>query len=148
MFDALGVTRVLRERFPRRVSVDVPERVACAKDLWQRHLIGLQNGSAVDSARLPAAVVHPETTDDVVALVALARREGLPLVPFGAGSGVCGGIQCDPRTIVVDTKRMTARRVLDAGPCLAVGPGAMGITLEEALEREGRTLGHFPSSIL
>lgn len=148
MAEAPDIPRLLGERFRRRVSVDVPERVACARDLWQRHLIALQNGPAVDTNRLPAAVVRPESTDEVVALVALARREGLSLVPFGAGSGVCGGIECDPRTVVVDTKRMSAARRLDAGPRLAVGPGAMGITLEESLEREGFTLGHFPSSIL
>lgn len=130
------------------MSVDVPERVACARDLWQRHLIALQQGPAVDPARLPAAVMHPETTEDVVALVTLARREGFPLVPFGAGSGVCGGIECGTRTVVVDTKRMHAARFLDAGPRLAVGPGAMGITLEESLARDGFTLGHYPSSIL
>ncbi|HEX6764223.1 MAG TPA: FAD-dependent oxidoreductase, partial [Polyangiaceae bacterium] len=148
MSAAPDVARLLIERFRRRVNLDVPERVACARDLWQRHLIGVQEGAAVDPSRLPAAVVSPETTEDVVSLVALARREGLPLVPFGAGSGVCGAIECDPRTVVVDTKRMRAARRLEAGPALAVGPGAMGITLEESLEREGFTLGHFPSSIL
>ncbi len=148
MAEASDIPRLLGERFRRRVSVDVPERVACARDLWQRHLIALQNGPAVDAERLPAAVVRPESTDEVVALVALARQEGIPLVPFGAGSGVCGGIECGPRTVVVDTKRMSAARYLEQGPRLAVGPGAMGITLEESIGREGFTLGHFPSSIL
>ena len=32
--------------------------------------------------------------------------EGVPLVPFGAGSGVCGGILPDPRTVVLDLKRL------------------------------------------
>lgn len=140
--------RLLHERFRRRVSVSVPERVACARDLWQRHLVTLQHESAVDPKRLPAAVVSPETAEEVAELVTLARREGLPLVPFGAGSGVCGGIECDPRTIVVDTKRMSAFRVLEAGPRLAVGPGALGVTLEDELARRGVTIGHFPSSIL
>jgi alkyldihydroxyacetonephosphate synthase len=146
--NAPDIARLLTERFRRNVSVDLPERVACARDLWQRHLIALQNGPAVDPARLPAAVMHPETTEDVVALVTLARREGFPLVPFGAGSGVCGGVECNPRTVVLDTKRMHASRFLDAGPSLAVGPGAMGISVEETLAKRGFTLGHFPSSIL
>jgi len=61
---------------------------------------------------------------------------------------VCGGIECDPRTVVVDTKRMSTHRVLDAGPRLVVGPGALGITLEETLQKRGFTVGHFPSSIV
>jgi alkyldihydroxyacetonephosphate synthase len=146
--EGTDVARLLSERFRRSVRLDVPERLACAKDLWQRHLIALQHGPAVDPARLPAAVVRPKDAGEVAALVALARSEGFPLVPFGAGSGVCGGIACGPRTVVVDTKRMVTARYLEEGPRLAVGPGAMGISLEESVERRGFTLGHFPSSIL
>ena len=43
-------------------------------------------------------------------LVAFARAEGMPLVPFGAGSGVCGAVLPDARTIVVDLKRMATTR--------------------------------------
>jgi alkyldihydroxyacetonephosphate synthase len=97
--------------------------------------------------RLPAAVVRPESTDEVLELVELARREGLGLVPYGAGSGVCGAVECGPRTLVVDTKRLRDFTLTDAGT-LRVGPGALGIALETELARRGLTIGHFPSSIL
>src|SRR3712207_3242925 len=80
-------------------------------------------------------------------LAELAARLGFALVPFGAGSGVCGGVQPDARTVVVDLKRFTTRRVLP-GPVLEVGAGALGITLEEELLADGYTTGHYPSSIL
>jgi alkyldihydroxyacetonephosphate synthase len=79
--------------------------------------------------------------------VALATREGIPLAPFGAGSGVCGGTLPDDRTIVVDMKRMGRTRVLSPS-VIEVQAGAMGIRLEEDLQHAGHTLGHFPSSIL
>jgi alkyldihydroxyacetonephosphate synthase len=127
------------------VSITLPDRLAGSRDLWQRKLIEAQHGSGVP-AELPLGVVRPETAEDVAALVSVARREGVPLVPFGAGSGVCGAIGPDARTLVVDTKRM--RTVERRGDALVVGPGTLGILLEESLARKALTLGHFPSSIL
>ncbi len=95
----------------------------------------------------PACVVWPESVEHVVALVGFARREGVSLVPFGAGSGVCGGTVPSARQVVVDLKRFADHRVL-TGPELDVGAGAMGITLEERLLEAGYTAGHYPSSIL
>ncbi len=138
-----GLSRPLRAR----AKTNLAERVACARDLWQRRLLEVQHDGAVSSERLPAAVVSPESAAEVEELVALARREGLAIVPFGGGSGVCGAIECGPRTLVLDTKRMRAFRVTDERT-LVVGPGALGIALEETLARRGYTIGHFPSSIL
>jgi len=123
----------------------LPDRIAGARDLWQRRLIEVQHGRAVPD-ELPAAILRPETAEDVAVIVDVARAEGIPLVPFGAGSGVCGAITTDARTFVVDTKRLAGfeRR----GDVLHVGPGALGLPLEQALSREGVTIGHFPSSIL
>ena len=139
--------RTLSRPLRARVSTTVPDRVAGARDLWQRRLLEVQHGAAVVAERLPGAVVRPESTEEVAELVELARREGLGLVPYGAGSGVCGAIECGPRTLVVDTKRLREFRVTDAGT-LRVGPGALGISLESELGRRGLTIGHFPSSIL
>jgi alkyldihydroxyacetonephosphate synthase len=70
-------------------------------------------------------------------------------VPFGAGSGVCGGVLPGVDALVVDLKRMSRIRALDpAAPLVDVEAGHMGVPLERALGRAGFTLGHFPSSIL
>lgn len=92
-------------------------------------------------------MVWPESAEDVARIVELAAREGTPLAPFGAGSGVCGGTLPDDRTVVVDMKRMSRARRLSPS-VLEVEAGAMGIRLEEDLQQAGHTLGHFPSSIL
>jgi alkyldihydroxyacetonephosphate synthase len=140
-----GVLSALPARLRRQVSTTLPDRLAGSRDLWQRTLIETQHGSGL-AGELPLGVARPETAEDVAALVELARREGMPLVPFGAGSGVCGAIAPDARTLVVDTKRM--RSVERRGDVLVVGPGTLGILLEESLARKALTLGHFPSSIL
>ena len=73
----------------------------------------------------------------------------MPLVPFGAGSGVCGAVLPEEDSRVVDLKRLARIRAIDPdAPLVEVEAGHMGIDLENALEREGFTAGHFPSSIL
>jgi alkyldihydroxyacetonephosphate synthase len=80
--------------------------------------------------------------------VRFAAERGVPIVPYGAGSGVCGGVLPTPETIVVDMKRM--RRFLDVNGDLLtarVEAGIIGQHLEDGLAARGFTLGHFPSSI-
>jgi len=69
-------------------------------------------------------------------------------VPYGAGSGVCGGISPDDRTILIDVKRMDDidRVDPDTLTCSA-GAGIIGQNLEDQLNAKGYTFGHFPSSI-
>ena len=40
----------------------------------------------------PGWVVRPASIEDVRRVVLLATERGIPLIPFGLGSGVCGGI--------------------------------------------------------
>jgi alkyldihydroxyacetonephosphate synthase len=49
---------------------------------------------------------------------------------------------------VLDLKYLADYSIDEQAPLIDIGPGAMGITLEESLERRGLTIGHFPSSIL
>lgn len=95
----------------------------------------------------PAAIIWPETLEHVQAVVRWARAGGVALVPFGAGSGVCGAVLPQPDHVLVDLKRFSSFSVRP-GPVLDVGAGALGISLEEALLEGGYTIGHYPSSIL
>ena len=128
-------------------SASSPDRIAYARDLWPRHHLDVAAGRIAEHR--PALVVWPNDTAEVAAVVRFCAAEGVPLVPFGAGWGVCGGVLPDPRTVVLDLKRMERWRRLDAdAPTVEVEAGAMGIRLEEDLQARGFTAGHFPSSIL
>ena len=130
-----------------RASIDPADQVAYARDLWPRHHMEVRAGRVAEDR--PALIVWPESTHDVQAVVRWAAERRVPLVPFGAGSGVCGGVSPTSEVVVVDLKRMARWRHLDeAAPTLDVEAGALGLPLEEALVRRGFTLGHFPSSIL
>jgi alkyldihydroxyacetonephosphate synthase len=145
----VSIRSLLAERLPGlRASDSLADRTVYARDSWQRSLVELGEGRLPGGGRTPGAVCWPKSTEDVAATVELGRREGLELVPFGAGSGVCGGIAGGERTLVVDLKHMGEHAIAPDRSRLSVGPGATGITLENELQQRGCTIGHFPSSIL
>src|SRR5260370_26012554 len=131
----------LTSAMPGRVSTTAPVRVAYARDLWPRGLITLSGGSPAPHP--PDAVVWPTSTEEVAAIVRAAARTGTPLVPFGAGSGVCGGTLPVRGGIVVDVKRMGAIVEIDARAGAAtVEAGILGQHLQHPLNRQEPTLGH------
>lgn len=129
-----------------RLSTTPPDRTAYARDLWPRSQLDRLAG---DPTEPPLAVVWPTSVHEVAAIVKLCARRGVPIVPFGAGSGVCGGARAIPGGIVVDLKRLKRIRRIDrAAMVVEVEAGFIGERFERTLERHGLTLGHFPSSIL
>ncbi len=130
-----------------RVSVAPADRVSYARDAWPRTLIAIQHG--VVAPNPPDLVVWPESTDEVVKVVRLANELRVPIVPYGAGSGVAGGAQAIRGGIVLDTKRMSRMVSLDEQDLSATfEAGLNGDHVEHELVRRGYTLGHFPSSIM
>ncbi|MCC6805955.1 MAG: FAD-binding oxidoreductase [Deltaproteobacteria bacterium] len=129
-----------------QVSVRAIDRRHVATDQWPAALLAYRQHAPLD---LPICVVSPESAADVQAIVAIAIKHKIGIVPYGTGSGVVGGAWAEPDAITVDFKRM--RKVLsidrDRLVCEAEG-GIVGIHLENHLRRHGLTLGHFPSSII
>ena len=130
-----------------KCSDRAPDRISYARDLWPRHHLAVRAGRIAEHR--PAAIAWPETTEQVVEIVRWCAREGVSLVPYGAGSGVCGAVLPTPTTLVMDLKRMRQwRRFEPERGELDVEAGVLGIRLEEDLQAKGYTVGHFPSSIL
>ncbi|MEN8181550.1 MAG: FAD-binding oxidoreductase [Myxococcota bacterium] len=100
----------------------------------------------------PDAVVYPPDEGAVAAVLRVASRESLAVVPVGGGTSVVGGIE--PRlapgqagAIALDTTRMDALLRLDEESGLATfQAGIDGPDLERSLAARGYTLGHFPQS--
>jgi alkyldihydroxyacetonephosphate synthase len=114
--------------------------------MWPRVLIGIRAGQL--PTERPHAVVWPESEREVAAVVRVARELGMPIVPYGGGSGVCGGAVPILGGITVDTKRMNQLGSVDREEMLCdVEAGMNGERFERELNRRGYTLGHFPSSI-
>ncbi len=97
----------------------------------------------------PDVVVWPSSVEDLSVLIKLAAKHQIPVIPFGGGSGVCGGTLPMGGGMIVDMKRMRKLLKLDAANLLVTAEtGIMGMHLENELQRKGYTLGHFPSSIV
>ncbi|MBN2359533.1 MAG: FAD-binding oxidoreductase [Deltaproteobacteria bacterium] len=136
---------LLAAEFPAsRFSLRDVDRWAYGRDLSTQSLIRVRVGAELDR---PAAVVWPEDESEIATLVHLARQHRLALVPFGAGSGVVGGIAGGARAVMVDLKRLDAIELDAKRRICSAGAGVIGEQLERWLNERGWSLGHFPSSI-
>ena len=130
----------------QQVRTSFPDRLAYQNDCWPRGII-LSRGRRLNH-HLPSAIVQPESEEEVVEIVRWAAGEGVAVVPFGAGSGVCAGAVADSESIVVDLKRLDDLIEIDAdNRTVRAGPGIIGMDLETYLNDAGWTMGHYPSSL-
>ncbi len=128
-----------------RGSVDDLDRLSYARDMWPLALLWVRQGRTPPP---PDAVVWPSTDEEVSNVIALARRRRFAVIPYGAGSGVCGGTWALDGGVTLDLKRFDSIGEVDAATrSVEVGAGVLGETLERRLNARGYTLGHFPSSI-
>ena len=95
----------------------------------------------------PSAVVFPSTSEQVSAIVALARGAGLPVVPRGAGTGLSGGALATEGGILLVMTRMKRILELDLENRIAVvEPGLVNLELSKAVARHGLYYAPDPSS--
>jgi D-lactate dehydrogenase (cytochrome) len=86
----------------------------------------------------PDAVVYAESTDDVVAAVALCRAHKVPVIPYGAGSSLEGHLLAVQGGVSVDVSRMSAVVSINAEDLTAtVQAGVTRKQLNEAIRSEG-----------
>jgi len=97
----------------------------------------------------PMAVVLPETTEEVAAILAFLHREGVRIVPRGAGTSLSGGALPMADAVVVGMMRMN--RILDidyADRCAVVQAGVTNIGITDAVRGRGFFYAPDPSSQL
>ncbi len=97
-------------------------------------------------------VVWPREEREVAEVLKLAVRLNLAVIPIGGGSSVTGGLEPlgaerYAGVVSLDLARMNRLLKVDPTSLLAVAQAGMqGPELEEALNSQGYTLGHFPES--
>jgi len=93
------------------------------------------------------AVIRPGSTEEVAAAVKLCMHHGVPIVPQGGNTGLCGGATPDDsgRAVVLSTARLTAVRNLDtANDTVTVEAGCILQAVQEAAAAADRL---FPLSL-
>ena len=87
---------------------------------------------------LPDLVVMPASTAEVVAVVMVANKYGIPITPRGAGAGLCDGATPFKRGIIVDIKRMCEiLEIDDEDMTVTVQPGVNMMELNKVLRPLG-----------
>lgn len=99
----------------------------------------------------PDVVARPTEEAEVVALLDWAADADIAVVPFGGGSSVVGGVECDGAGYagVLSLDLTAMDRVLEVdrvSRAARIQAGALGPVLEAQLRPSGHTLRHFPQS--
>ena len=105
-------------------------------------------GAEDSFGRLADVVARPGSTEDVSEVLKLANASGIPVVPFGAGTGVMGATVPAMGGIVLDLQRMS--QILAINPTDMTAEVEAGVVLEDlenALALQGLMPGHDPYSV-
>jgi len=99
--------------------------------------------------QVPLAVVLPETTEQVAAVLAFLHRNGVRIVPRGAGTSLSGGALPMADSVVVGLMRMNRILEIDyADRCATVQAGVTNVGITQAVSAEGFFYAPDPSSQL
>lgn len=99
-------------------------------------------------AHPPEVVVTPRTAEEIAAIVKLANREGIPITPRGAGSGLSGGAVPLYGGIVLLSDRQN--KILDVdleNMMVVVEPGVITADINEHLRGTGFFYAGYPMSL-
>ncbi len=128
------------------VSTSPAHLITYGSDMWPKYQVYKLMGRFGEHP--PDAVIWPTDEARLGQVMHLLNEHQVPVIPAGGLSGVCGGTLPLNRGVVLDMKRMNRVLRLDRSAAVVeVEAGILGEVLEEWLNEQGYTLGHFPSSI-
>jgi FAD/FMN-containing dehydrogenase len=94
---------------------------------------------------IPDCVVTPERINHIQLVVKLARKFGIPIVPYGGGTGLMGAAVASKGGIIVDLRKMNRIVVMDAtDKAITAEAGIILEKLSRALNKRGLMLAHDP----
>ena len=97
--------------------------------------------------QVPMIVVLPRTTDEVSAALKILHGLQLPVVPWGAGTGLSGGALPLSDGVTIALSKMSRILEIDLDNCCAVlQPGATNLRITQAVQAEGFYYAPDPSS--
>lgn len=147
-FDAVAAT-VPASRLPAHplVSTEAGVRVRHARGQSLPDWLAMRSGAM---GPFPDGVAEPVSGAQVRELLDYARQHDIVVIPYGGGTSVAGHINPLPLAkpvLTLSLARMNGLIALDRESQIAtIGAGATGPRVEELLNAQGYTLGHFPQS--
>lgn len=143
------IAKVPATRLPEHplVELDGETRVRHARGQSMPDVLSLRSGE-VDT--FPDGVAFPRSSHEVRELLQYAEKNEIAVIPYGGGTSVVGHINPEAGekpVLTIDMSNMNQLIALDRESQIAIfGAGTPGPLVEEQLQREGYTLGHFPQS--
>jgi alkyldihydroxyacetonephosphate synthase len=129
---------------PGAVETGVEQLRAASVDRFKKYTAvhGIYDGP------IPAAIVYPESTTDVAAVLRFAEENLVNVVPRTGRTATEGGLETVVAdSLVVDGSRMNAIVAIDPVDMMATAQCGVRLQeLEETLRAQGLTTGHSPQS--
>ncbi len=132
-----------------RITTDTFERIIHSRGKSYLDTLALRSG---DVRCFPDLVIYPKTKEEVIEIVRWAHINNVAIIPFGGGTSVVGGVNAQKDSehigiITLDMREMNRIINIDKKSRVACAEsGIEGPSLEEQLQKEGFTLGHYPQS--
>jgi alkyldihydroxyacetonephosphate synthase len=125
----------------------VPEAQARRDYAADKYWLAIAAEGAGQPLSRPDVAVKPNTAVEVAEIVKVANRLGVPITPWGGGSGVQGAANADQGGIVMDMRRMNRVRILDEKSLVCVAEaGVVCREFEADLNEKGLSFTHYPAS--
>lgn len=128
------------------ISTDYVHKIVYGKDYW---LISNQMTLRGKTPALPDIIIWPRTKEHISEVLQYANKQSppIPVIPFGEGSGVVGGLIPIKGGIMVDMKYFDHIEINKTNMTATIGTGVNGKNLERYLNERGLRMGHIPQSL-
>jgi alkyldihydroxyacetonephosphate synthase len=130
----------------KNISTRDADRIAYGRDAFQLKVMQYRLPSILKQP-LPDYVVWVESVDQVSNILKFANEKKVPVIPYGGGAGVNGGIVPLTGGISLDLKKLKRMELHEEANYVLCQAGVIGQHLENFLNQKGYTLGHLPSSL-
>ncbi|MHA1270932.1 MAG: FAD-binding oxidoreductase [Candidatus Helarchaeota archaeon] len=130
----------------KNVSIKEADKIAYGRDAFPLKIMQYRLPSILEGP-FPDYIVWVESVDQISKILKLANESKTPVIPYGGGAGVNGGIVPLTGGIVIDLKKLRRIEINEKSNYVLCQAGVMGQDLENFLNKKGFTLGHLPSSL-
>ena len=130
----------------KNVSIKEADKIAYGRDAFPLKIMQYRLPSILDGP-FPDYIVWVESVEQVSQVLKYANEKKIPLIPYGGGAGVNGGVVALTGGIVLDLKKLRRIEINIESNYVLCQAGVMGQDLENFLNKKGYTLGHLPSSL-
>ncbi|MHA1229688.1 MAG: FAD-binding oxidoreductase [Candidatus Helarchaeota archaeon] len=128
------------------VSIKEVDKIAYGRDAFPLKIMQYRLPSVMEGP-FPDYIVWVENVDQISKILQLANEFKIPVIPYGGGAGVNGGIVPLTGGIILDLKKLKKIEINEKSNYVICQAGVLGQELEKFLNKRGFTLGHLPSSL-